>query len=164
MNEITVFGKTVRIVEESSDIEKVELKNSVISIAKGKKSGKTLLEEFLTDLLHSQLHKIFREIISAEKVDVFGNLDFEVVKKIDSKKQRIAKLKRNKIFVKLSAVALPKTALKYLIAHEIAHIMTKNHGQKFEKFLKTIHPKYENAQKLILKFEETLLNYPIKEP
>jgi len=53
------------------------------------------------------------------------------VEKIDGKKQRIAKLKGNKILVKLNAATLPESALKYIIVHEIAHIFTKRHCKKF---------------------------------
>ena len=162
MTEITVFGKNVRILEKNLGDKKLRLKNNTISIPKDNKS-KILLEQFLTDLLHSELDKTYDKILSKGEINVFGDLDFEVVKKIDGKNQRIAKLKRNKILVKLSAIALPKTALKYLIAHEIAHIMTKKHGPTFQKVMKTIHPEYEKAQKLVLKFEDTLLNAPKKE-
>lgn len=59
-------------------------------------------------------------------------MDFEIVNKIDNKKQRIAKLKGNKILISLNAIALPKDALKYIIAHEIAHTYKKTYQEVLE--------------------------------
>jgi predicted metal-dependent hydrolase len=108
------------------------------------------------DLLYSQLFKIYEQIKREGKVEVFGNLDFEVVEKIDNKKQRIAKLKGNKILVKLNAVALPKSALKYIVAHEIAHTFTKRHTRKFWKIVETIYPNFEIGQRLFMKYGKFL--------
>ncbi|MER3602231.1 MAG: hypothetical protein C4339_05890 [Nitrososphaerota archaeon] len=39
----------------------------------------------------------------------------------------------NKILVKVNAVALPNSVLKYVIAHGLAHIFTKTHTKGFWK-------------------------------
>ena len=83
-------------------------------------------------------------------------MDFEIVKKIDGKKRRIAKLKGNKILVKSNAVALPKSALRYIIAHEIAHLFTKKHGKRFWKIVRTIYPSFEKGRELFVKYERFL--------
>jgi len=103
-----------------------------------------------TDFLYSQLSNIFDQIKSEGKIDVFGDLDFEIVGKIDNKKERIAKLKGNKILVKLDAAMLPESALKYMIVHEIAHTITKRHTKKFWKIVETIYPNFEKGQKLLM--------------
>jgi len=108
-------------------------KGDEIFIESQKIPANSLLKEYLADLLHSQIFKIYDEIKDEEKFDVFGNLDFEIVEKIDNKKQRIAKIKGNKILVKLNAVVLPDSAIKYVIIHEIAHIFTKRHKIDFGK-------------------------------
>ena len=95
------------------------------------KTTKTEQEDFL----YSQLVEIYDQIKGDGKIEIFGDLDFEIVEKIDNKKQRIAKLKGNKILVKLNAVALPKSALEYMIVHEIAHTFTKRHTKKFWKII-----------------------------
>lgn len=45
----------------------------------------------------------------ARKVEILGNLDFEIVNKIDRNKRRVAKIRGSKVLVQLNAVALPKT-------------------------------------------------------
>jgi predicted metal-dependent hydrolase len=45
--------------------------------------------------------------------------------------------------VSLRAVSLPKSALKYIVVHELSHIHTKRHSTKFWKVVETIYPDYE---------------------
>jgi len=104
------------------------------------------------DLLYSELFRIYDQIRKERRIEVFGNLDFEVVVTIDNKKHRIAKLKGNKILVQLNAVRLPKSALRYIIAHEIAHTLTKRHTRRFWKVVETIYPKFEIGQSLLRKY------------
>ena len=108
------------------------------------------------ELFYSQLLKIYEQIKSEGKIEVFGDLDFEIVGKIDNKKQRIAKLKGNKILVKLNAVMLPKSALKYMIVHEMAHMLTKRHTKKFWKVVETIYPNFEIGEKLFIEYGKHL--------
>jgi predicted metal-dependent hydrolase len=93
-----------------------------------------------------------------QSIEVLGDLDFEIVDRIDNKKQRVAKLKGNRILVKLNAVTLPEEALKYVIAHEIAHILTKRHTKKFWKVLETIYPNFKTGQKLFMEHERFVYN------
>jgi len=109
-------------------------------------------KDYSTELLYSELFRIYDQIRKERRIEVFGNLDFEVVEAIDNKKHRIAKLKGNKILVQLNAVRLPKSALKYIIAHEIAHTLTKRHSRRFWKIVEAIYPKFEIGQNLLMKY------------
>jgi hypothetical protein len=104
------------------------------------------------DLLYSKLSEIYEQIKKDGRVEVFGDLDFEIVENIDSKRHRIAKLKGNKILVKRNAVKLPKSALKYMVVHEIAHTLTKRHTKKFWKVVETIYPNFKTGEKLLVKY------------
>jgi len=117
---------------------------------------KELSKEALNDRLFSQLYEIYDQIRKEGKIEIFGDLDFEVVERIDNKKQRIAKLVGNKILVKLNSITLPKDALSYIIAHEIAHTFTKKHTKRFWKIVESIYPNFEEGRKLLLKHEKFL--------
>jgi len=108
------------------------------------------------NVLYSRLSKIYDNMEREGKVKVFGNIDFEVVKKIDRKNEKIAKLKGNKIIVKVSAVNLPDNALKYIVAHEIAHTLVKRHTKKFWKIVETIYPEFKVGQKELMKYIDFL--------
>ena len=108
------------------------------------------------EALYSTLSDIYEQIRRERRIEVFGNLDFEVARSIDGKKHRIAKLKGNKILVHVNARRLPKSALKYIIAHEIAHTLTKKHTKKFWKIVETIYPTFETGQSLLMKYGSEL--------
>ena len=48
-------------------------------------------------------------------------------------------------------MALPKEALRYIIAHEIAHTFTKKHTKRFWKIVETIYPNYEKGKEILMK-------------
>lgn len=162
MKKVTIFGKNHAIVEQESKRDSILVINNKIIIKTHERPPEDLLKEFLAERLYSELIKIYEQIRKEGKIEIFGDLDFEIVEKIDNKKQRIAKQKGNKILVKLNAIALPKSALRYVIVHEIAHILTKRHTKKFWKIVKTIYPNFEVGRNLLEKYQEFLLNPLIK--
>lgn len=161
MTKLIIFGEQVEVEEKKSNKHKVEFKDNKV-VVKSSKAASILLRDFLAELLHSELTKIYEDIKNGGKVELFGRMDFEVVEKIDKKKERIAKIRGNKILVKLSAIALPKEALKYMLVHELAHIATKRHTKKFWKIVETVYPDFELGQKLFADYGISLASAWIK--
>ena len=159
MKELMVFGKPVMVEEKRAEKDLVQLMDGRIVIGACERPASSLLKEFLEDLLYSQLCKIYEEIRSEGKVELLGNLDFEIREKIDGRKDRIAKLKGNRILVKLSAVTSPENVLRYVLAHEMAHIFTKRHSKRFWRIVETICPDFEEGQRLFMEYHD-LLVYP----
>jgi predicted metal-dependent hydrolase len=149
MKQLTIFGQQHILREQKSDKDTVEQRSNTIIVSKHKKTTKTLLREFLAQLLYDKLLEIYDSIKAEGKIELFGDLDFEITENIDNKKTRIAKLKGNKVIVKLNAVALPESALKYVVAHEIGHTASKRHTSKFWKTVGLIYPDYKKAQQLL---------------
>jgi len=110
------------------------------------------------EILHTKLCQIYNQIKQEGKIDILGSdLEFEILPKIDNKKQRIAKLTQNKIQIRLDAVNLPTNALKYIIAHEIAHTITKKHTKKFWRTLETIYPNYQKGKQQLQKHAKLII-------
>lgn len=149
MATVTVFGRKLAVVEEKSDRDQVRIEGSRIRVAAATRPPSLLLKEFLEDLLYNQLMKIYDRM--GRKAEVLGNLDFEIVDRIDRNKRRVAKIRGSKVLVKLNAVALPKTALRYVVAHEIAHVLTKKHTERFWKTVELICPDFKKGQMLLEK-------------
>jgi hypothetical protein len=158
MRRLTIFGKSVYVVEERSGYKPVDFKDNRIVVQRYEGSS-GLIKDFLSDLLYSKLCSIYEGIRIMGGVELFGNLDFEVVEKIDRKRERVAKFKGNKVVVKLSAVVLPGDALKYIIAHELAHISTKRHTGKFWKVVETIYPDYKIGEEVFSKEKQLLKSW-----
>ena len=153
MEVVTIFGKNYPIVEEKS--ETVQFNEDRVFIPFNRRSPESLLKEFLADLLFNKLEEIHEEIRKEGKIDLLGNLDFEIVKRIDNKKERIAKLKGNRIILQLDAIALPEGILRYIVAHEIAHIENKRHTRKFWKTVEVICPNFREAQQQLINIGST---------
>ncbi|HDN97984.1 MAG TPA: M48 family peptidase [bacterium] len=158
MKTLMIFGKDSEIITEKSDRDSLEFRDNKVFITY-EKAPENLLKDFLAELLYTQVCEIYEEIRKEGKIDIFGNLDFEIVEKIDGKNQRIAKLKGNKIFIKLNAVALPKGALKYIIAHEIAHTLTKKHTKKFWKIVEAIYPGFREGERDFMEYGKVVVEF-----
>ena len=157
MKELKIFGKNVEVEEIRSDKDLVEFRDGRIVVSTCERPAASLLKEFLENLLYSQVCEIYEDIRNEGKIDLFGDLDFEILEKIDGRKERIAKLKGNRILVKLSAVTPPESALKYVIAHEIAHIFTKRHSKRFWRIVETIYPSFKEGEKLFAEYRSLLV-------
>jgi len=155
MSRIMLFGKAVEVVEKKSAGELIEFKDGKIimpSVAADPRS----LKEFLADQLYTELCSVYDEIKKSAKVELFGNTDFVIMEKIDGRRDRVAKLKGSKILVKLAAVTLPKEALKYVLAHELAHVSAKRHTPKFWKVVQTIYPGYKVGEESFARGKQLL--------
>lgn len=151
MEAVTILGKDYPIIEKKTNKDTVQINEERVLITSNIRLPRSLLKEFLTNLLFNKLEEIHKEIKNEGKVDLLGNLDFEITERIDNKKGRIAKLKGNRIILKLDAVALPENVLRYIVAHEIAHIANKRHTRKFWKTVELIYPNFRQAQKQLTK-------------
>ena len=150
MKQLTIFGQQHILKEQKSDKDHIEHKDSTIIVNRHQKTTKILLKEFLAQLLYDKLLEIYDNIRAEGKVELFGDFDFQIAENIDNKKTRIAKLKGNKVIIKLNAIALPESALKYIVAHEIGHTASKRHTKTFWKTVQLIYPDYKKAQQLLI--------------
>jgi len=156
MNTLRIFGEEYEVVMGGSGEDTIDIENGKVIIRSNGFPEDKLLKETLADYLHAELMNIYGEIRREQKINIFGNLRFEITEKIDGKRKRIAKINGNKIQVKLNAISLPQEALKYIIAHEIAHLVTKKHNDKFWKILGTIYPDYKEGEKIFMDQEKHL--------
>jgi len=149
MDGVMVFGQNLALIEQKGDEDSVELKADKILVTGSKRPAERLLHAFLTDLLYSELVAIYEQIKGDDKVGILGHLDFEVVDKIDNRRQRVARLNGNTVLVRLNAVALPRSALEYVIAHEIAHTFTRRHTNRFWRTVELMCPNFEESRELL---------------
>lgn len=156
MKRIKVLGSDYEVIEGSSNEDRVDFHDGKVYVHSHQIPSDRLLKEALSDCLYIELMSIYERIKKENRVGVMGNLRFEVSEKIDNKKLRIAKLAGNRIIVKMNAVSLPKEALKYLIVHEVAHLVTTKHNEKFWKVVESIYPDYVSGKNLFESHEEHL--------
>ncbi|MEM2923130.1 MAG: M48 family metallopeptidase [Candidatus Nitrosocaldus sp.] len=107
-----------------------------------------------------RLQEIFDEVKEGcrDRIDIFGTVKFKIAyKKIDGKEYRVAKIKGNTITIKHTAVTiLPKSALKYIIAHELAHVLVKDHNERFWDIVRMIYPKYNMGKRVLERYRDRI--------
>lgn len=156
MRTLKILGEEYEVVRGNSAEDRVDIKNGKIRVHSRNVPSAKLIKEALSDYLYAELLGLYEQIKKQNKLEIFGDMKFEVKEKIDDKKNRIAKLKHNKITVKLNAISLPEEALKFLMAHEMAHLITKKHSGRFWKVVESIYPEYEKGKNLFEKQENDL--------
>jgi Zn-dependent peptidase ImmA (M78 family) len=92
-----------------------------------------------------RLEGILKELTD-NGVEVYGDLGIEV-----ADMDTLALLKGNKIYINVEARRYPESVLKYIIAHELAHLIVKRHTRKFWEIVRGIYPEYERGREELLK-------------
>jgi Zn-dependent protease with chaperone function len=76
-----------------------------------------------------KLEAILKEFLDQGSIEVFGYLRI-VVTSFD-RPSRIAFQKGNTIYVSIKARTYPDSVLRYIIAHELGHLVVKRHTWRF---------------------------------
>jgi predicted metal-dependent hydrolase len=95
-----------------------------------------------------KLEAILKEFLEQGSIEVYGNLKIMVTS--FDKAGRIAFLKGNTIYVSVKARGYPDFVLRYIIAHELAHLAVKRHTWRFWKIVGIIYPEYEKGREELL--------------
>jgi predicted metal-dependent hydrolase len=95
-----------------------------------------------------KLEAILKEFLEQGRIEVYGNLKIMVTS--FDKAGRIAFLKGNTIYVSVKARGYPDFVLRYIIAHELAHLAVKRHTWRFWKIVGIIYPEYEKGREELL--------------
>jgi len=103
-------------------------------------------EKALKDDFRKEIERIVDELLEKNGIEIFGNLKVEI-----ADMDTLALIKGNKIYVNVNAREYPRHILKYIIAHELAHLVVKRHTRRFWEIVKQIYPEYERARDDLLK-------------
>ena len=111
------------------------------------KRNKVELE--VLDDFRSDLEKVVEEFIENDRLEIFGDLRIEV-----ANMDALALIKGNAIYVNVAARNLPKYVIKYIVAHELAHLVIKRHTKKFWEIVKHIYPQYEKGRDRLIEIHQ----------
>ena len=102
--------------------------------------------------------KKLKEILleySKERVDKFSNNLWIPYKSLTIRKMRARRWQcssKQDIVLNLQLVHLPQKYIQYVAAHECAHLVQKNHSDKFWKVVESLYPKYKEVRREMRKF------------
>ncbi|MBC7328702.1 M48 family metallopeptidase [bacterium] len=117
-------------------------------MGRNKRPADEVIREFLAGLLYTLLVEILGEM-KRKGIEIYGDLDFRVVERIDGRRRRVAKLEGNRILVKINAILFPRRVIEYIVAHEVAHILYKRHTKGFWQFVARLHPDYKECHRFL---------------
>jgi|GEM_PF-110056 len=92
--------------------------------------------------IKNRIEKIIQELVDGKNFEIVGELTIDVLE-IDD----LALIKGNKIYFSEKVSLLSDEALKYVIAHELAHLAVKRHTDKFWEILKNLYPDFERGKR-----------------
>jgi predicted metal-dependent hydrolase len=95
-----------------------------------------------------KLEAILKEFLEQGSIEVYGDLKIAVTS--FNRPGRIAFQKINTIYVSIRARGYPDAVLRYIIAHELAHLAVKRHTWRFWKIVRIIYPEYEKGKEELL--------------
>jgi hypothetical protein len=96
-----------------------------------------------------KLEAILKEFLEQGSIEVYGNL--RIVVTSFNRPSRIAFQKGNTIYVSIKARGYPDSVIRYIIAHELAHLVVKKHTWRFWKVVGIIYPEYERGKEELLR-------------
>lgn len=102
--------------------------------------------KFLKNILLEKIEKIAKEY--SEKLGVKYN---KIIIRKQKTKWGSCSSKGNLSF-NIKAISLPENLLRYLVYHEVAHLIEKNHGNGFISLIKKEFPDYEILEKELEKY------------
>lgn len=109
-----------------------------------KKNQKSNLKDIRA--FSKKLQEILEDLQRKRDFEIRGQLRIEVITNLDA----LAIIKGNKIYVNFKAMHYPKTVLRYIVSHEVAHIISRHHRKKFWEIVARIYPNYEDARKRLI--------------
>lgn len=104
------------------------------------------------------IDKKLKEILyeyAKERLDIFSQQLRSPYRQLTirkSKAKRGSCTSDQKIMLNLSLVSLPREYIQYVIAHEAAHLVEKNHSANFWSVVQTLFPEYKAVRKKMKNF------------
>ena len=102
--------------------------------------------------------KKLKEILleySKERIDKFSDQLWIPYKSLTIRKMKARRWQcssKQDIVLNLQLVHLPQKYIQYVAAHECAHLVQKNHSDKFWKVVENLYPNYKQIKKEMRKF------------
>jgi len=148
------LGRQYRLKIVKSPLEDVKLKGPYIFVHTQKGDNKRIVELLLDNWYKERAFKNFNKIL---------NIYFPKFKKYDIHEPKIVikKMKirwgscnvNNRISLNQELIKTPLICIKYVIAHELCHLIHRNHDRAYYKLLSSIFPDWEKTKNTLDKIQ-----------
>lgn len=149
---VLIFGKEYRVVTREARYEKVvRSKRRIYVYHKGSQDPKKILDRYNRFLLYRYACVVLNSLGSRGHLK--GTLKIKVINRVTKSPAVLARIRGNFVEISAHLIRLPKQFIKYVIIHEIAHLIVKQHTEKFYTILNTLLP---DAKRIEERFQEYL--------
>jgi predicted metal-dependent hydrolase len=152
-NTIPIFGEAYFIQYINSNNRIVEEKDKIIYVYADKAVQKNVLIKFLTKKLLDEISDIITPI--SKKYNIF----FSNIRVMNNKTRWGSCSSKRKLSFNWRLVFIQKDVVRYLIVHELSHIVEMNHSKRFWDLVKEIYPEYEAPKTWLKKNGHKLHQY-----
>jgi predicted metal-dependent hydrolase len=132
-SEIIILGRNTKIVK----CERTRPKHTGNILYVPLSFDKHALSEYLRMRLKRVLNSEFSKLSNNGKFYIVGKIDFELVRKFRDN-SILSMLKGSTIFVREDAVKLARVDIREVLVHELAHVFSKHHDEKFQMAVRYI--------------------------
>ncbi|WP_425362697.1 M48 family metallopeptidase [Candidatus Tisiphia endosymbiont of Hybos culiciformis] len=139
-NTITIFDRIYSLLHIDADYNKVQIEEDIIQIYSPPFQHKSTLIRFLQDRLLLEAMSL-ATLLSKEH-----NINFSKIKITNNKNKWGSCSSKTVLTFNWRLIFAPKKILKYLVVHEICHIMEMNHSKYFWHLVARVYPDYKLAR------------------
>ena len=147
---IVIFGREYQVVTREAKYEKVvRSKRKIYVYHKGSQDPKKLLERYLRSLLYRYALTVLKSL--GKRGYLNGTLKIKVVNSVTKSHTVLARIRGNLIEISARLIQFPKQIIRYVLIHELAHLLVKQHTERFHAILNSLLP---NVKRIEKKFPE----------
>jgi predicted metal-dependent hydrolase len=132
-SEITIMGKKVKVIKS----ERKRPKQSENILYLPVSFDEHALREYLRMRLKRIIKSEFLKLSSSGKFYLVGEINFEIVRNFRDR-SIISMLKGSTILVREDTIKLSRVDIREIVVHELAHIFSSHHDEKFQMAMRYI--------------------------
>lgn len=152
-NKISILGKSYQIIHTDSSENQARLQGDKLEIYCSKVLKKISIEIFLKKKLLAEIKTL------AETISKKHNLIYSNIRIMENVTRWGSCSSRGNLSFNWRIVFAPGEVLKYLVAHEMAHLKEMNHSENFWNLVEDIYPKYQPAKLWLKRNGKSLYSY-----
>lgn len=152
-DKISIFGKSYEVIHVDSPKNQIKLNDFTLEVYCTAVLKKLSIEVFLKKKLLAEI-KIIVENISKKH-----NLTYANIRIMENVTRWGSCCSKGNLAFNWRIVFAPAEVLKYLVAHEMAHLKEMNHSGNFWQLVEDIYPQYQPAKLWLKRNGKNLYNY-----
>jgi len=137
---ISILGKSYQIIHTDSSENKIRLQDDTLEVSCSNILKKISIEIFLKKTLLSEIKTIVENFAKKH------NLTYSKIRIMENVTRWGSCSSQGNLAFNWRIVFAPMEVLKYLVAHEMAHLKEMNHSKNFWQLVENIYPEYQSAK------------------